>query len=315
LPTKTPLPTPTPIPPLGGGPGEIAFASDRSGIPEIYLSDLPGKAKLIINVPGGACEPAWSPDGSRLVFVSPCKGPLDLSEKSMPEDTKLYIANADGSESTLLDTKGTGDSEPAWSPDGKKIAFTSVRDGQPLIYIYDLDTKEVKPLIDPAVVRTANPSADFAAVRQAAWSRPVGDQIVFAAKNLKADGVYQIWTVTASGEGLQQIVQSGNEFWDYLPTWSPDGKAITFSQRQANATVLPWAMRILYEERDGPGILIQGLQRPIEHFQYSPDGQWYVFEAKYVGEDTNIYYSLISGDKQTQLTHDPGKDFDPAWRP
>jgi serine/threonine protein kinase/Tol biopolymer transport system component len=310
LPTKTPLPTPTAIPALGGGSGEIAFASDRSGVPEIYLSDLASnEAKLLINMPEGACEPAWSPDGSQIIFVSPCNGPLDLSDL-LPDDTKLYIANADGSEPTAVNTDATGDSEPAWSPDGKRIAFTSVRDGQPLIYTINLENNEVTRLIEP--------SADFAAVRQPAWSK-AGDQIVFAAKNTKVDGVYQIWTVTDSGQGLTQIVLSGTEYSDYLPTWSPDGKTITFSQRLSpnapNPTVLPWVMKILYENRGKAGDPVKGIKRPIEHFQYSPDGKWYAFEAKYEGNNIDIYYSPISGETQTQLTHDPGRDFDPAWRP
>jgi Tol biopolymer transport system component len=316
-PTSTPYhgPTPTASPAFGGGTGEIAFASDRSGIPEIYLSNLVTKEeKLLINMPGGACEPAWSPDGAQIVFVSPCPKALDLSDL-LPNDTQLYIARADGSDPSPMATVGTGDSEPAWSPDGKQIAFTSVREGPPLIYIITLENNKVKRLIDPIAARASDSTADFAALRQPAWSRPSGDQIVFAAKNMAADGAYQIWSVTDAAQGLQRIVSSGTAFWDYLPTWSPDGKTITFSQRDATGYVLPKVMRILYADRGGPGVQIKGVLRPIEHFDYSPDGLWYAFVAKYEGENKDIYYSTTLGEQSTRLTFDRDRDFDPAWRP
>ncbi|MBK8783158.1 MAG: PD40 domain-containing protein [Anaerolineales bacterium] len=60
---------------IGGGANQIAFASNRSGIPQIYLLDLAvNGATQITNMPNGACQPSWSPDGLRLVFISPAKG-------------------------------------------------------------------------------------------------------------------------------------------------------------------------------------------------------------------------------------------------
>ena len=153
--------------------GQFAFASDRSGIPQIYISDVSGDEPLpVTNLPDGACQPSWSPDGARLVFVSPCHvspegRPLDISE-GPTADTALYTINADGSNLVALPTVPGGDSEPAWSPDGKRIVFTSLRDGRPLIYVLDL--------MDQSVKRLTEPSADFAAARQPAWS-PFGNQI------------------------------------------------------------------------------------------------------------------------------------------
>jgi dipeptidyl aminopeptidase/acylaminoacyl peptidase len=168
------------VPPLSGtAVGEIAFVSDRSGVPQLYVSDVVGQTIVpVTNLPDGACQPAWSPDGLRLVFVSPCRvspvgRPLDISEGPAP-DTALYIVNADGSGLVALPTAPGGDSEPAWSPEGQRIAFTSLRDGRPLIFVLDLIDQSVARLTEPGAVRSA---------RQPAWS-PFGNQIVFTKKRV-----------------------------------------------------------------------------------------------------------------------------------
>jgi eukaryotic-like serine/threonine-protein kinase len=310
-PTQAPTSTPkftataTAVPVTGGGrSGQIAFASSRSGVPQIYVIDVKGTSlTAITNMPEGACQPAWSPDGKQLAFVSPCAGPMDLAV-TIPPDTAIYIANADGSEATALPTVPGGDSEPSWSPDGTQIAFTSLRDGRPLIYVMKLATQSVTLLTEP--------TTDFDIARQPSWS-PAGNQVLFAKKRAAA---YQIWAVADSGHGEQQIVHSGQQYWDYQPIWSPDGTTITYVERRANAPVLPWAMTIPYENRDiTGGNQIQIKPLPVENIHYSPDGNWFVFEGKGPNNNLDIFYSTTTGTERTRLTTDPAFDFDPAWRP
>jgi eukaryotic-like serine/threonine-protein kinase len=297
------LPTALGLTPVGGGAGEIAFASDRSGIPQIYLSDLSGNTvQPITNIPDGACQPSWSPDGMRLVFVSPCKARLDLSDPPLA-NTSLYIINVDGSNLTPLPTAPGGDFEPAWSPDGKRIAFTSLRDGYMQIYSINI--------ADQSVTRLTNTTSDIN-TRQPAWS-PFSNQIAYAEKRYSA---YQVWTMTDNGQGSQQVVRSGPSFWDYRPAWSPDGKMILFNERNSSGPVEPWVMVIPYEKRGTDSAYRLKLDPlPEENAHYSPDGAWVVFEGISDESNTDIFYATSTGTDRTRITVDPAVDFDPAWRP
>ena len=297
------LPTALGPTPVGGGAGEIAFASDRSGIPQIYLSDLSGNTvQPITNIPDGACQPSWSPDGMRLVFVSPCKARLDLSDPPLA-NTSLYIINVDGSNLTPLPTAPGGDFEPAWSPDGKRIAFTSLRDGYMQIYSINI--------ADQSVTRLTNTSSDIN-TRQPAWS-PFSNQIAYAEKRYSA---YQVWTMTDNGQGPQQVVRSGPSFWDYRPAWSPDGKMILFNERNSSGPVEPWVMVIPYEKRGTDSAYRLKLDPlPEENAHYSPDGAWVVFEGISDESNNDIFYATSTGTDRTRITVDPAVDFDPAWRP
>lgn len=307
--TETPTQTLTPtVTPRGGGYGQIAFSSTRSGTSQIYLSDLDGQhVSLITNMPQGACQPAWSPDGMRLVFVSPCKGPYILGQDPA-KNTSLYIINVDGSNLTAIPSVSGGDFEPAWSPDGTRIAFTSLRDGNMQVYILTLADQSFKRLTIPSIFGSDSSTE----ARQPSWS-PAGDQLVLAVRRL---GAYQIWAISDTGQDAQQLVRSGQELWDYYPVWSEDGKTIIFTERRAGAIALPWQMSIRYQNRvaSAPTRLDLGTL-PIEHAAISSDGLWLAVQGRDVSGNTDIYYMAVTGAESTRLTNNKGQDFDPVWRP
>ncbi len=300
--TLTPLVTFTPSPTLqGGGFGEFAFASDRmGGIPQIYLARWDGSnQRAITAIEGGACQPSWSPDGGRIVFTAPC-----LGSDSNLKNASLYVMNADGSNIQPLTTDPGGDFDPSWSPDGTRIAFVSVRDGRPLIYMYDLNTQSVTRLIDL--------SSDMTEARHPAWS-PTSNQLLFMAKRFE---VYQIWVMSDAGEGQAQVTRSGQEFWDLNPAWSADGTVILFSQRRVGVSSKQYLMRILYEDRGTESATRLNFgPLPIENISFSPDGFWLIFEWVAENGNRDIFIMTVDGGRRTQLTSDPGSDFDAAWRP
>lgn len=302
--TETPSPTITSTPTVfatsvGGGVGEIAYASNRLGMPQIFLANIVGEsASQITNMPEGACQPSWSPDGKRLAFISPCKGMDDIYY-----DSSLYFINADGSELTPISTVPGGDFDPAWSPDGKSIAFSSLRAGQMEIFILNVE--------DQSVVQITK-GATSVESRQPAWS-PDGTQIIYTVKRF---GVYQIWLMNSDGTSQKQIVRSGTKLSDYLPTWSKDGQLIVFSQRCVTSFCQPYAMRISATDRSvQQATPLQFNILSIENMEYSPDGFWLVYEGDETGKNNDIYYTTVTGANRTRLTSDPGLDFDPTWRP
>lgn len=96
----------------------LAFVSDRSGKPQIYISEKDGANPRRVTFQGNYnTEPAWNPDGDKLAFVGR-DGNFDV-----------FVVDADGSNLTRL-TQGQGDNEgPSWSPDGYYVGFASTRTG------------------------------------------------------------------------------------------------------------------------------------------------------------------------------------------
>jgi serine/threonine protein kinase/Tol biopolymer transport system component len=297
--TLTPTVGPTP---MGGGTGQVAFASTRSGIPQIYLINTDGTGlHIVTNMDEGACQPSWSPDGSQLVFISPCQARGEFFENAY-SDASLYLISADGSGLKQLTTIPGSDFDPAWSPDGTRIAFTSLRDGTKDIYVLTLETG--------AVTRLTTVRQPVQENSQPAWS-PFSNQIAYTVKRY---GAYQVWVMSETGENNVQMARSGQALWDYLPSWGPDGETILFNQRNLGPT-LPWLLTIRYEDRDSASPTRLEFQPPIEDVHFSPDGQWLVFESAAEAGNYDIFFSTFTGEGLTRLTTDPAVEFDPAWRP
>jgi serine/threonine protein kinase/Tol biopolymer transport system component len=302
-PEISPTPDNTPIPAatiVGGGSGQVAFASTRLGLPQIFLVNMDGTDLLqITDMEQGACQPSWSPDGLQLVFISPCGGRGEFYEPIYNESS-LYTINADGTGLNQLTQSPGSDFDPAWSPDGEQIAFTSVRDGFRQIYTLDVDSLDVTLLTN---------TADSIESSQPAWS-PDGSRIAYTVKRV---GTYQVWAMTNTGQESVQLARSGQDLWDFLPAWHTDGKTVFFNQRR-QGPFRPWLMRVSFED------LSQDPRRmnyvtPIEDVSFSPDGLWLVFEGMDGEGNRDIYFMTMAGSGRTRLTNDPKIDFDPAWRP
>lgn len=297
-PTEIPTDIPTSIPtPQGGGNGQIAFVADRTGSNQIFIVNVDGTGlQKITDIPEGACQPDWSPDGTRLVFVSPCPGNTDYYPGSA-----MFIVNADGSGLLPLPTMLGGDFDPKWSPDGEHIAFTSLRNnGRPQIYLLDLEDETSIALSDKF-------SFDF----QPAWSVD-GEKIIFLSNR---GGEQPIWMMDSDGENQERFSQNSNFFYT-RPTWSPDMNTVLFTQTLDLGSV-PRVGIVEYTFIPGDYIeyfVGQG-SLPMQEAVYSPDGKWLAFEGWGKGESHDIYIISVTGIGRTAITDYPGLEFDPIWKP
>jgi hypothetical protein len=295
IPTQAATLTPAPTP-AGGGAGEIAFVAPQANTMQVFLASVDGaNTRQLTSEMGGACQPAWSPDGMQLVFVSPCYDKSDQYPQS-----GLYILNLETNEIQPLPGDPAGDFEPAWSPDGGKIAFTSLRDGnQPQIFALNL--------ADLSVEQLTNSNGSNIQARHPAWS-PDGSEIAYTVRRL---GLLQIWLMLADGSNPTQLVRNGGSFSDYLPAWSPDGTYILFSQTNTSLTSPSSLQKIV---PGAPNAELLAAPIPVVDVSFSPDGVWVAYESA-VSQNQDIYlYNLETGER-IRLTSSTTVDFDPAWRP
>ena len=248
----------------------------------------------ITEMPEGACQPAWSPDGLRLAFISPCGGNQEIYPGA-----GIFIMNVDGSEVTPLPSVPGGDFDPIWSPDGTRIAFTSLRDfNRAQIYEIVLEDNSVRSL-----------SANTVRDSQPAWS-PEGTEIAFVTTRR---GPYQIWIMNQDGEEAVLLSRSGS-LKNTHPDWSPDGQVIMFTQTELLGGVPRLvAMRVAEGNLIDTRVIREVI--PMRESEYSPDGAWIAFESWPEGSNHDIYIMTPTGSGRQRLTDQDGFEFDAAWRP
>lgn len=148
-------------------------------------------------------SPAWSPDGTRLAYVS------FEQRRSM-----IYIQSVgDGSRKKVAESKGIN-SAPAWSPDGTRLALVLSKDGNPEIYQLNLTDHRLTRL-------TRHPAIDT----EPAWS-PDGREIVFTSDR---SGKPQIYRMSAGGERTERVTFAGD--YNARAAYAPDGKSLVLITR------------------------------------------------------------------------------------
>jgi tol-pal system beta propeller repeat protein TolB len=252
--------TPTPSAPAVVAPSPTATGAPRPSLPPV-VTGLIAFSK-VTNATATIAVAAPDGTGMRPLISAPVQ---DVQPAWSPDGRRIawatrngiWIAQADGSGVVKLTEDGR-DRDPAWSPDGTRIVFASSRDGDLEIYVEPVGGGGLTQLTDNDI-EDSHPS----------WSA-ASDKIAFTSDRA---GSRDIWTMDPDGENPGQLTLEGGE--DDAPAWSPDGSTIAFTSDREGDTSLAYVMNA-----DGSGIerLTTG---DVEAHDpaWSPDGRYIAFSG------------------------------------
>ena len=294
-----------------------AYASAPGNLIVVVYGIAPDGSQKIV-----ACSslgPALVEPGTQIVPtpVEDCTKPAAISLKgdwlaftaSKNNNSDIYLVDVDASlhaaasaANIRLTTDPATDFDPAWSPDGNRIAFRSQRDGNDEIYVMNADgTCQVNLTNDPA--------DDWSP----AWS-PDGTRIAFA-HFFDGNPYSDIAVINVDGTGMKRLTTSSGEY----PAWSPDGTRIAFASARAGN------YDIYVMNADGSA-QTQLTTDPAYDMSpvWSPDGTQIAFDTQRdsfppkevgIGPEFEIHLINADGSGDTRLTNNTNEDRFPAWAP
>jgi TolB protein len=269
------------------------------------------------------------------IFTSKVSFIRDYSGKQ-----EVWVMDVDGKDMKQLTNNGSINALPAWSPTGGMIAYTSWKDRNPDLYVYNLRTGKSKKISSLPGLNTG-----------AAWS-PDGRRIAFSASRGKSS--MDIYTINADGTGLMQLTKAKWGERNLSPTWSPNGREIAFvSTRFSSPQIFKmgadgsnpqrlttagnynqaprWSPRgdfILFTGRDERNVfdlfLVSPTTREIKRLTqnqgsnieatWSPNGRNVIFSSTRNGVP-KLFIMTHEGKHPQQLTFAPGQFLTPSWSP
>jgi len=237
--------------------GTVVYSVRMNGSWDIYSQRVGGRnATPIVNDPQrDERGPAYSPDGSLIAFhVSDAVG-------------GIFVAGATGESVRRVSNFGF---DPAWSPEGKRIAFTTEEVSEPAqrlgdsaMYIVDAGGGAPRKVVDGDAI-------------QASWS-PSGERIVYWSN---IGGQRDIYTVAAAGGPPVSVTL--DPAIDWSPVWSPDGRFIYFSSDRGGAMNL-WQIAVDQSSGRARGVaepVTAGVQASASLPRFSKDGSRLAFRSR-----------------------------------
>ncbi len=285
---------------------QLIFQSTRDGrgCDQIYTMNVDGSnVKMISNGDGRTTCSYFYPGGKKILYSSTHLGDKQCPPK--PDFSRGYVwavydtfdvftANPDGSNPKQLTRTPGYDAETTITLDGKKLVFTSMRDGDLDIYTMNADGSNVKRLTNELgydggpfwsydgkqiVYRAHHPQTDTAKA----------DYTSLLKQNLIRPTVLEIWVMNADGSNKRQVTKNGKA--NFGPYFFPDGKRVIFSSNMDDPRGRNFD---LYKINvDGTGLERLTFNETFDGFpMFSPDGKKIVFasnrNAKATGE-TNVF--------------------------
>jgi TolB protein len=252
---------------------------------EIWAMDADGKnQKQVTHYNSNSAQPAVSPDGTKIAFVSWVRGNPGIFIFSVDPVRDLRFYNQRGASVTAT---------PSFTPDGKQLVFMSSSGGCCQIDIANLDGGNMRPITASSVIN-AEPKVN----------PKTGAEIAFVSGR---SGPQQIYRMNMDGADVERLSDGTGEASN--PAWHPDGQTLAFAWTRGFATgafnvfIMDVASRQYNQLTHGEG--------KNENPSWAPDGKHLVFASTRSGR-SQVWSMLANGTQLQQLTTQ-GSNLSPVW--